>query len=318
VNSRTAHDRTAASTYHIDTDMGVDDSLALMVADALLPDISAVSCVFGNVPVATAIRNVLLVRELLGRSSSWRVLAGADGVANRKQLNVRDVHGDDGLGGATRNVDPAILEKISHGRIAKLEDVELAELASTDTNTKRAVTIIGLGPATNIPKLVALYGRANVEKIVLMAGSFFDVGNITPNAEFNALADSDGFKETLQIGVPMTVVPLDVCRKVQLSRTVMQNYGRVSKAPIAKLLMDAHMAYMDFYQNWEGIDGCFPHDAVTVLAALHPEHFFSLRGVVTIDSTGRTGFERDDNSHVEIFTGGNLKWVRETINTLLS
>jgi inosine-uridine nucleoside N-ribohydrolase len=82
--------------------------------------------------------------------------------------------------------------------------------------------------------------------------------------------------------------------------------------------MDAHMSYMDFYQKVEGIDGCFPHDSITVLAAFHPEHFFSLRGIVKIDDTGRTTFERDDGSHVEILTGGNLKWVRETITTLLS
>ncbi|WP_407159199.1 nucleoside hydrolase [Bradyrhizobium sp. STM 3557] len=315
MNNTIAHGRMTAVTYHIDTDMGVDDSLALMVADALLPDISAISCVFGNVPAAIAIRNVLLVRELLGRSSRWRVLGGADGVANREQLNVRHVHGDDGLGGATRNVDPAILERISHAKIANLED---ARFDSADGKPKQAVTIIGLGPATNIPKLVALYGSTNVVKIVLMAGSFFDIGNITPDAEFNALADPDGLKETLEIGVPVTMVPLDVCRKVQLSRTAMQDYGRKSKAAIAKLLTDAHMTYMDFYQDWEGIDGCFPHDTVTVLATVHPEHFFSLRGVVTIDRTGRTTFERDENSHVEIFTGGNLKWVRETIKTLLS
>jgi inosine-uridine nucleoside N-ribohydrolase len=116
----------------------------------------------------------------------------------------------------------------------------------------------------------------------------------------------------------VTVVPLDVCRKVQLSRGMMKCYGHNSKAAIAKLLMDAHMSYMDFYQDAEGIDGCFPHDAIAVLAAFRPEYFFSLRGIVTIDNAGQTVFERDDSSHVEIFTGGNLKWVRETIRTLLS
>jgi inosine-uridine nucleoside N-ribohydrolase len=40
--------------------MGVDDSLALMIADAVLPSVSAISCVFGNVPVKTASRNALL------------------------------------------------------------------------------------------------------------------------------------------------------------------------------------------------------------------------------------------------------------------
>jgi purine nucleosidase len=96
--------QTTLATYHIDTDMGVDDGLALMVADALLPDISAISCVFGNVPVETAIRNALLFRELLGRSDSWRVLSGADHATSREQQNALDVHGDDGLGGRPRTL----------------------------------------------------------------------------------------------------------------------------------------------------------------------------------------------------------------------
>jgi purine nucleosidase len=311
VNNAESNSGTAAATYHIDTDMGVDDSLALMLADALLPDISAISCVFGNVPVKTAIRNALLVRELLGRRDSWQVVAGADRPANRDQLNALDVHGDDGLGGATNKIDQTILNEIQNAKIARLEDV------GGKRTGKGPITIVGLGPATNIPKLVEQYGKANIEKIVLMAGSFFDVGNIRPNAEFNAFVDPEAFEDTIDIGVPVTVVPLDVCRKVQLSRAVMQNYGRRSKAPIAKLLMDAHMSYMDFYRKVEGIDGCFPHDAVTVLAAIRPEHFFSLRGVVTIDNAGQTTFKRDNKSHIEVFTGGNLKWVRETINALL-
>jgi inosine-uridine nucleoside N-ribohydrolase len=298
------------TSYHIDTDMGVDDGLALMVANALLPDITAISCVFGNVPLKTAFRNALLFRELLGRSDRWRVLSGADHATNREQQNAREVHGDDGLGGATKNIDPILLKKIANINTSRLEDAN-KEIAGL-------VTVIGIGPATNIPKIVALYGQSNIKRVVLMSGSFFDVGNITQTAEFNAFSDPDALRDTINIGVPVTMVPLDICRKIQLSRVIMKNYGCNSRAPIAKLLMDAHMSYMDFYQNVEGIDGCFPHDSVAVLAAFRPEHFFSLRGRVTIDHAGQTVFDRDDNSHVEIFTGGNLKWVRETINNLLS
>jgi purine nucleosidase len=310
VNQTSAQAETTAATYHIDTDMGVDDGLALMVADALLADVSAISCVFGNVPVKTAVRNALLFCELLGRSDSWRVWQGADHAAGREQRNALEVHGDDGLGGAIRKLDPAVLKKIADAKVTKFEDVS--------TPTKGPVVIIGLGPATNIPKLVELYGRSNIERIVLMAGSFFDVGNITPDAEFNAFSDPRALRETIDLGVPVSFVPLDICRKVQLGRQVMKRYGLNSKAPVAKLLMDAHMSYMDFYQSKEGIDGCFPHDSITALAAFHPEHFFSLRGIVKIDDTGRTKFERDERSHVAILTGGNLKWVRETITTLLS
>jgi purine nucleosidase len=307
--ARPAH-QTFASTYHIDTDMGVDDGLALLVADRLLPAISGLSCVFGNVPLETAVRNALLFRELLGKSDSWRILRGADRPSKGEAKTAADVHGDDGLGGATKNVNRTTLEKIAAIKIDMLEDIG----SSTNGN----VVIIGIGPATNIPKLVSLYGRPHVRKIVLMAGSFFDVGNITEFAEFNAFSDPKALEETINLGIPVTLVPLDVCRKIQLSRSTMKNFGRNSRAPVAELLMSSHMAYMDFYQNVEGIDGCFPHDSIAVIAALHPELFFSLRGHVTVDPMGQTTIECDDKSHVEVLTGGNLRWVRETIKAVLS
>jgi inosine-uridine nucleoside N-ribohydrolase len=76
VNKIPPQAETTAAADHIDTDMGVDDGLALMVADALLPDISAISCVFGNVPVETAIRNALLSANYWGGAT-----AGACGAA---------------------------------------------------------------------------------------------------------------------------------------------------------------------------------------------------------------------------------------------
>jgi inosine-uridine nucleoside N-ribohydrolase len=300
--------------YHIDTDMGVDDGLALILADKLFSRSLAVSTVFGNVPVSVATRNALLFRELLGRNDTLPIFEGADRAVDGFFCDARHIHGEDGLGGATHRLDALLLKEVSRQTVVSLEDAKPPGGGS--------VVLIGIGPATNIPRLVSWYGRSAVSRIVLMSGAFFDVGNITPVAEFNAHCDPIALQATLELGVPTILVPLDVCRKVQLSRAAMNAFKDAGHSPISDLVASAHMHYMDFYREWEGIDGCFPHDSLAVLAALAPEEFFKLRGSIMIDVTlegrGHTTFTTAPFSNVEIVTGGNLKRVREILACLLS
>ncbi len=295
--------------YHIDTDMGVDDGLALALADSLLHDVRSVSTVFGNVPVDIATRNALIFRDLLGRTGSWDVLKGAGRASDGFFDSAHHVHGEDGLGGAIHALEPALLERVSRETVADLD--------SAETSSSSPVTIIGLGPATNIPNLVSRYGRSAIEKIVLMSGAFFDRGNITPHAEFNAYCDPFALQTTLDLGIPVIVVPLDVCRKVQLSRATVGAYTQTDSSAVTKLIVTSHMPYMNFYRTAEGIDGCFPHDAITVLVALAPERFFQISGKVMVecssDLRGRTNVELR-HSHVKIVTGGELVWVREILS----
>jgi purine nucleosidase len=295
--------------YHIDTDMGVDDGLALALADALLRDVHSISTVFGNVPVDIATRNALVFRNLLGRTTEWKILKGASRASDGFFTGANHVHGEDGLGGATCALGAALLDHVAREPVTDLESTELL--------SGRPVTIIGLGPATNIPDLVARYQRSAIEKIVLMSGAFFDRGNITPDAEFNAYCDPFALQATLDLGIPVTIVPLDVCRKVQLSRATVAAYTRSDSSEVTKLIVDSHMPYMDFYREAEGIDGCFPHDAIAVLAALAPERFFQVSGRVTVqcgsDFRGRTDVALKE-SHVKIVTGGELAWVRELLS----
>jgi inosine-uridine nucleoside N-ribohydrolase len=101
----------------------------------------------------------------------------------------------------------------------------------------------------------------------------------------------------------------------------MEAFGGADKSIIANFVANSHMHYMDFYREWEGIDGCFPHDSLAVLAALEPERFFRLRGqvLVEVDSPkrGQTTFLPAASSHIEVVTGGELKWAREVLARLL-
>jgi inosine-uridine nucleoside N-ribohydrolase len=130
--------------------------------------------------------------------------------------------------------------------------------------------------------LVEYYGRQNVKRIVLMAGAFFDAGNITPYAELNAHCDPFALIQLLNLGTPVTMVPLDVCRKIQLTRSTVRAYLDVSQSKLTKLIVKSHMKYMDFHYEREGIDGCFPHDTIAVLVAIMPQWFSHIHARIRV------------------------------------
>jgi purine nucleosidase len=53
-----------------------------------------------------------------------------------------------------------------------------------------------------------------IREIVSMGGAYFEVGNITPAAEFNIYVDPEAAAVVLASGVPVTLIPLDVTHQV--------------------------------------------------------------------------------------------------------
>jgi inosine-uridine nucleoside N-ribohydrolase len=139
-------------------------------------------------------------------------------------------------------------------------------------------------------------------------------------AEFNAYCDPEALQSTLALGVPVAMVPLDVCRKVLLCRSVVNSYKSISQTKLMQLIVTSHLRYIDHCNRNEGIDGCFPYDALAVLAATDLHGFHRLRGRVHVDCSkarrGETTFSPDPSSHIEILTGGRLKWAREKLRSL--
>jgi purine nucleosidase len=302
--------------YHIDTDMGVDDGLALVIGSRMLGSaLTAVSTVFGNVPVHLATRNALIFRQLLQPDCRFRIIAGADRASDGYFRDARHIHGEDGLGGATAGLSSSVLYQVQ----SETDVASLSEVVPNSTADQKVV-IIGLGPTTNMIRLVELYGQSNVERIVLMGGVFLDQGNITSYAEFNAHSDPFALRNLLDIGVQITIVPLDICRKIQLSRSTVRSYLDIGQSSLARLIVDSHMKYMDFYNEWEGVDGCFPHDAIAVLVAIVPEWFYQIRARISVDISserrGKTSMSFDQSSQVSVVFGGALKNVRDLLRTL--
>ena len=292
-----------------DSDGGVDDALCVALAAQLVaPEQLVLSSVFGNVGVAQASRNLALLAQLSGMKDAviWEGAAQAlDGFAE----TATKVHGDDGLGGASCRFS------ISPPQIRPL-----GEFLAGSKQRSGALKLLAIGPATNIPAMIEALG-GQISEITLMSGSVFDVGNVTPIAEFNAFNDPVALNEVLRSGIPVRIVPLDLCRKIVFERANLACLKKLGR--IADVLIPAHEHYMAGYKEWDGIEGCFPHDSIALLVSLFPERFTSLGLDIEADMNGEnrgrlTVRGINPESPIRVFLGGDLKWVRSLFNTPLS
>lgn len=187
----------------IDTDPGIDDAVAIMLAFAS-PELEVVgiTAVAGNVPLHHTLPNALRIVALAGRADV-PVHAGCPGPLFRDQVFGK--HGDsDGLGG---NIVPATTQTASKAHAVHFIRDQVFRAAEIG----RPLTICTLGPLTNIALALA-HGdlpRGGIARIISMAGAFRALGNRTPWAEFNVLADPHALGIVLGAGYPLQILPLD-------------------------------------------------------------------------------------------------------------
>jgi purine nucleosidase len=182
----------------IDTDPGTDDAVALWLAlasEAL--DVRLVTVAGGNVGLAHTLRNARAIVGLAGRDVP--VVAGAQGPLLGAFVSETRVHGVDGLAGVALPEGPPATPGIAADAIRALLRAE------------ERVTLIGIGPATNLALALATEPAlaARVEEIVLMTGAWSE-GNITPSAEFNAWSDPESLAVLLASGRPVTIAMLEL------------------------------------------------------------------------------------------------------------
>jgi len=192
----------------IDTDPGVDDALALLLA-MRSPElkIEAITAVAGNVPLDLTLPNALRMVEIAGRTDI-PVAAGARAPLVRRLVTAAYAHGENGLGGA-------VFPEPKTKPVAEPAAVLIRQIIRKFPGE---VTLLTIGPLTNIatalnadPELAGM-----VRRLVMMGGSLSG-GNITPAAEFNIYVDPEAARIVFQSGIPVTMVGLDVTRKTSLT-----------------------------------------------------------------------------------------------------
>lgn len=249
----------------IDTDPGQDDAIAILLAFASPEiDVLGLTAVAGNVPLALTQKNARIICELAGRGDV-PVYAGCDRPLVRKLVTAEHVHGKTGLDGPAMP-DPVMPLAEGHGVDFIIETLR-REAAHT-------VTLCPLGPLTNIAEAFRrapdVIGR--VQQIVLMGGAYFEVGNITPAAEFNIYVDPEAADIVFRSGVPIVVMPLDVTHKVLTTRARVEAF-RALGTEVGRVCAE----WSDFFERFDmekyGSEGAPLHDPTVIAYLLAPGLF---------------------------------------------
>ncbi len=247
----------------IDTDPGVDDAVALLLACASPEvDLRAVTTVFGNVPLPATTRNARRLLALAGRPDVPVGAGAARPLVHQQAERAEQWHGGDGLGGRAEHLpDPTAPPD-------RRSAVELAAAVLRDAT--EPVTVAAIGPLTNVALLLAVHpGLApRIGRIVWMGGSL-GAGNTTGAAEFNAHCDPEAAHRVLtQAEVPVTMVPLDLTLRCPAGPEWVTALG--SAGPRGHELAEILAHYRAAFRTRYGRDVVALHDAVAVLETIVP------------------------------------------------
>ncbi|TQM14909.1 nucleoside hydrolase [Pseudonocardia kunmingensis] len=246
----------------IDTDPGVDDAVAIMLALASPEvEVRAVTTVFGNVALESTTANAGRILALCDRADVPVAAGAARPLVHPQRERAQQWHGGDGLGGRASALPVPAVEPDARGAV---ETMAAALRASAEP-----VTLVPIGPLTNVALLLAVHPdlTSKIARIVWMGGSL-GAGN-TGAAEFNAHCDPEAAHRVLtQADVPVTMVPLDLTLRCPAGPDWLDALAGAGSrcGELAQVIAHYRAAYRARY----GMDAVAVHDAVAVLEAVLP------------------------------------------------
>ncbi|EEC85085.1 hypothetical protein OsI_32443 [Oryza sativa Indica Group] len=263
----------------IDTDPGIDDSVAIMMAfEAPGVKVVGLTTIFGNCTTSHATRNALILCDRAGRPEVPVAEGSAEPLKGGKPHVADFVHGSDGLGN-TSFPDSTTTNKVEQSAAEFLVD-KVSE-------SPGEISVLALGPLTNIALAMKKDSSfaSKVKRIVVLGGAFFAAGNATPSAEANIHSDPEAADIVFTSGADIYVVGLNITTQVYFTDKDMLEL-RNSKGKHAQFLCDICKFYRDWHVHSYGVDALFLHDPVSFTALVHPEYFTFKKGVVRVETQG--------------------------------
>lgn len=243
----------------LDCDPGHDDAVAILLAgNSAAIELLGITVVAGNQTLEKTAKNALRVVQWLGLDVP--VYAGCGQPMIREKMTAGDIHGETGLDGPVfppldRDVQP-------------MHAVEY--MIRTLLDSDGDITVVTTGPMTNLAMAMRMEPRIveKIQRIVLMGGSYQN-GNVTPAAEFNIFADADAAYVCFTSGRPITMVGLDVTRKVLCYPEIVERMAKVDNKA-SRLFVDLMGHFCKTQKEIFGWEGGPLHDPVTVAALIDP------------------------------------------------
>lgn len=212
----------------LDCDPGHDDAVAILMA-GIHPSIEllGITTVAGNQTLNKTTINALNVCQYL--NIDVPVCSGMSLPMVRKvQTIADDIHGESGL-------DGPVFDKLTK-ELDKRHAVNF--IIETLKNSNEKITLVITGPMTNVAMAFRMDPSIieKVKRIIFMGGSY-QLGNVTPAAEFNIFADAEAAYVVFNSGVPLVMMGLDLTRQALCYPSIVERMGKIG-GNASKLFVD--------------------------------------------------------------------------------
>ena len=173
-----------------------------------------------------------------------------------------ETHGNTGLGYA-QLPGPGSRPIVQRGSDFLIEQI---------TSNPGEITLVAIGPLTNIALAIRQEPRIveAVKEVFIMGGALRHEGNTTPLAEFNTYVDPHAAHIVYHSGMPITLTPLDVTYQCILLAKDVARLQKI-KSSIPDFIAAATRFYMEFHDEYQGIQGCVINDPLTLALTFAPD-----------------------------------------------
>lgn len=258
--------------YIIDTDTASDDAVALVIAlRSTEIEVVAITCTAGNLSLSKTTRNARLSVEFAD-SYQPKIYAGMDRPMVKQLVVGENVHGKDGLGDMNYP-EPKI----------QLEETHAIDAILDIARKHKDVGIITLGPLSNVAMAILEdpISMANITEIIAMGGQYRMTNGCTANAEFNIWVDGEAAKIVLESGIPLTLVPLDICYGDTEITAEDRAVLRGLKTPRGDFFVDCNKCLLEYNQRSYDKDIISLPDPTAVAIVVNPRLVTEYRDVYT-------------------------------------
>jgi len=265
----------------VDSDMGVDDAAAiawLLSQDRYPVDVVGLASVAGNTTMENAANNILTILDATGHQDIPVVKGAAEPLLQAPSRTGPLIHGPDGLWFVGLQ-NPHDLSQLPNDAAAFYCD-----------NAQPDVTIVALGPLTNLAQAVAACPAEmqQYQQIVILGGAK-NGGNRTPVAEFNVWIDPEAAAQVLDAGLNPILLPLDTFETFSISEDDIAELA-TDGTPVGQLLAGPLTLYAGYQTGLGGASAIAVPDVTAIMYALRPNLGSGVSGLVKVVP----GIEEDD------------------------
>lgn len=212
-------------------------------------------------------------------------------------------------GDGDSSIDEAVAEKL-------FCNVADAASAAASTSPVQKVTIVAIGPLTNIARLLMAHPECSelLGQIVLMGGCFgFD-----DLVDTNFAVDPEAARIVFDSVIPLTIVPLDTTRTTHMSQ---ERWDRMLEAcaeeGLAAGLRQWINPWLAFSQQTRPVDGMWVHDLVTLFALTNPELVTVEDAHCAVNEAGKL-MRRSDGRLASVVTAVDNEGLLEALEQVIA